>query len=220
MPPENVTAPQQLEEHTVLPKNTSKIRTATKKFIVKPANWLGKSTYSNQLFSVKWGDQEADGSYFIDSDEATFEIILKYLRSAVLPVFYDSVKGHDFSLYDQVLQEPRYFGIDRLCKCIKEAKYIDAIKVAVVYADTDSFQRSKQDLSVPDRSVLDFVSRWSYKTAISSRSNMEVTTAAFPQTRNSLTLKDAEAHVIRYHTTRKEVTYDHDLCVNAYPELK
>jgi hypothetical protein len=107
----NIIVPQQPEEPAAVPRNTVKIRTATQTFTVQPANWLGKSTYFDQLLSGKWRDHEAGGSYFIDTNEPAFEIILQYLRTAVLPILYDSIKGHDFSLNHQVLHEAQYWAL-------------------------------------------------------------------------------------------------------------
>ena len=204
---------------------------------------MGRSTYFDQRLSGKWRDQETDESYFIDTHEAAFEITLQYLRTAVLPILYDSVKGHDFSLYHQVLHEAQYLGIDRLCKWIKEAKYIDAVKITVLVTDSDCSEAPRGANGCPR-----FVTTHLGYLKISMRSDMEVTTAAIPQ-QDDIWACPTDAHdrdkcihrgfhkndksedlaqlggdwrkqdIVRYHITRKEVTFDHDLCVNAYPEL-
>lgn len=76
-----------------------------------------------------WGDKQPDGSYFIDSDPTVFEHVLRYLRSGVLPVFYDRSRGHDYHLYAGVLQLAQYFQIEKLEKWISEQGYIQAVKV-------------------------------------------------------------------------------------------
>ncbi|KAF2174541.1 hypothetical protein K469DRAFT_707331 [Zopfia rhizophila CBS 207.26] len=67
-----------------------------------------------------------------------FEHILRYLRRGVLPVFYDGAKGHDYALYGALLEEARFFGIDRLEKWLSEQKYLEAIEVAYSFTETDN----------------------------------------------------------------------------------
>ena len=95
------------------------IKTLQRNFITDPETWLGQSIYFKKLFSGQWGDQQEDGSYFIETDADIFEYILRYLRTGVLPVFCDSRKGHDFALYQALLEEAEYFVIERLEKWLK-----------------------------------------------------------------------------------------------------
>ncbi|KAF4628219.1 hypothetical protein G7Y89_g9933 [Cudoniella acicularis] len=60
-----------------------------------------------------------NGSYFIDADPELFEHILRYLRRGVLPIFYDRVKGHNYSLYLALLGKAKYFQILRLENWLK-----------------------------------------------------------------------------------------------------
>jgi hypothetical protein len=99
------------------------IKTLQRDFITDPDGWLGRSAYFDSLFSGKWGgDQQEDGSYFIETDADIFQHILRYLRTGVLPVFYDRSTGHNDSLYKSLLEEAKYFAIARLEKWLCQQK--------------------------------------------------------------------------------------------------
>lgn len=90
-----------------------------------------ESGYFKNLLSEKWSDgKDASGAYFIDADPTLFEHILNYLRRGILPIFWDKLRGHDHFLYFRLLEEARYFQIERLEKWLKEEKYLDAIKTS------------------------------------------------------------------------------------------
>ncbi|PVH91857.1 hypothetical protein DM02DRAFT_475774, partial [Periconia macrospinosa] len=105
------------------------IKTSQRSFVTDPERWLGQSSRFEDLFSGKSGDKQYDGSYFIETDAHIFEHILRYLRTGVLPVFYDKTAGHDFPLYKALLDESVYFGIDRLQKWLSQQKYLDVVKI-------------------------------------------------------------------------------------------
>ena len=90
--------------------------------------------------------QETDGSYFIDADPENFGHILRYLRSGVLPVFYDHEKGHDFALYQTLLRDAEFFGIPRLAKWLREKAYLRAVTIehsAALLTDTAEISATK-----------------------------------------------------------------------------
>ncbi|GAM37724.1 hypothetical protein TCE0_029f07873 [Talaromyces pinophilus] len=147
------------------------IKTSQHTFITDPEGWLGNSIYFDNLFSDKWADKQDGGSYFIESDANIFEHILRYLRAEVLPVFYDRLLGHDFPLYQGLLEESQYFAIDGLQKWLCERKYLDAVKIH--YTATETQDR--------DRFV-----------EIESNSNMEITMVPITQKRNSFYCPNAK----------------------------
>jgi hypothetical protein len=55
--------------------------------------------------------------------------VLKYLRTGVLPIFYDRVRGHDHSKYLSVHAQARYFQIARLEEWVAKKQYVDAVKI-------------------------------------------------------------------------------------------
>jgi hypothetical protein len=107
------------------------IKTSDRSFMTDPERWLGQSSYFNNLFSGKWVDKQEDGSYFIKTDAHVFEHILRYLRTGVLPIFYDKVAGHDFPLYEALLDESTYFAIDRPEKWVSEANTQTLLKSTI-----------------------------------------------------------------------------------------
>jgi hypothetical protein len=112
------------------------IRTSQQSFTTDPEQWLGRSAYFDNLLSGNWADGKEDGSYFIDTDARIFDHVLRYLRTGVLPVFYDTITGHDFPLYQALLEESTYFAIDRLQKWLCERKYLDAVKTHYIATET------------------------------------------------------------------------------------
>lgn len=67
--------------------------------------------------------------YFIDLNGDVFAHVLQYLRSGVLPVFYDNSKGHDHNFYAMVLGQASYLQIPRLEQWLKEKTYLQAVTV-------------------------------------------------------------------------------------------
>ena len=219
------------------------IKTAQRTFITDPEMWQGQSMYFEKLFSGKWGDQQEDGSYFIETDAHIFEHILRYLRTGVLPVFYDREKGHDFALYQALLAEAKYFVIERLEKWLCERKYLDVVTVhhmAIETGDRDS--NRKHTVSWPDGRTFMVEDHF---VEMTTRGNMETTMVPISQQRNSFycpngkhgksneeycrscagQAADAKINVnggwrneeqLRWCIVLKEFIFDHDLCVNAF----
>jgi hypothetical protein len=181
------------------------IKTAQRTFLTDPEGWMGQSLYFKNLFSGIWGKKEEDGSYFIESDANIFEHILRYLRTGVLPVFYDRLAGHDFPLYQAILEESKYFAIDRLQKWLRERKYLDVVKIH--YIARESQERGyhrKHTTTDPDGRTFMVEDHFIEMT---TRSNMETTIVP--------TTKEGK---LVWCIVRKEVVFDHDLCVNAFLE--
>ncbi|KAL9108066.1 MAG: hypothetical protein Q9187_008345 [Circinaria calcarea] len=221
------------------------IKTSQRSFVTDPERWLGQSLYFKNLFSGKWGDKQEDGSYFIDTDAHIFEHILRYLRTGVLPVFYDKVTGHDFPLYQALLDESMYFAIDRLQKWLRERKYLDAVKVHYIATETqDRGSYRKHTTNDTDGRTFMVEDRF---IEITTSSNMEITIVPITQQRNSFYCPDAKhgksseeycrscigrarddgisgyggwrkEDQLKWCIVRKEVVFNHDLCVNAFLE--
>ncbi|KAL2068580.1 hypothetical protein VTL71DRAFT_14917 [Oculimacula yallundae] len=221
------------------------IKTSQRNFVTDPVMWLGQSTYFKKLFSGNWGDKQVDGSYFIETDAHIFEHILRYLRTAVLPVFYDKGKGHDFALYQSLLEEAKYFGIDRLEKWLCGRKYLEVVEIhysATETQDRDSYQ--KQITSDPEGRKFMVENHF---VEITTSGNMETTMVPMVQRQNFFycpngkhgkssetycrtcieQARDNKINVnggwreedqLRWCIVRKEVVFNHDLCVNAYLE--
>ncbi|RYN15621.1 hypothetical protein AA0113_g12499 [Alternaria arborescens] len=219
------------------------IRTSQRSFITDPEQWLGKSAYFDNLFSGKWGDKQEDGSYFIETDARIFEHILRYLRTGVLPVFYDKVAGHDFPLYQALLEESTYFAIDRLQKWLCEQKYLEAVKIRHLAIETqDRTDYRKQTTSDEDGRKFMLEERF---VEITTSSNVETTIIPMTVQKNSFYCpygkhgKSTEEYCrscfqqarddsivghggwkseeqLRLCIVRREVTFDHNLCVEAF----
>ncbi|KIW34055.1 uncharacterized protein PV07_00857 [Cladophialophora immunda] len=221
------------------------IKTSQRTFITDPEGWLGQSLYFKALFSEKWDKKQEDGSYFIESDANIFEHILRYLRTGVLPVFYDRLTGHDFPLYQALLEESKYFAIDRLQKWLCERKYLDAVKIHYLATETqDRGSYRKHTTNMPDGRTFMVEDRF---VEITTSSNTETTMVPVTRQRNSFYCPDAKhgksteeycrscigrardggisvsggwrtEDQLMWCIVRKEVVFDHDLCVNAFLE--
>jgi len=105
------------------------LQVGDRRFTTRSHTLTKESRFFTSLLSGKWGDKHSDGSYFIDSDPAVFEHVLRYLRSGVLPLYYQKDAGHDYGLYIAVLEQADFFGIERLQEWIKEKQYLEAVKI-------------------------------------------------------------------------------------------
>jgi phytoene desaturase (3,4-didehydrolycopene-forming) len=125
----------------------------------------GESGFFSSLLSGPWDNVLDDGSYFIDTDPTLFEHILRYLRRGVFPLFFDTIKGHDYHLYISLLAEARYFQIPRLARWLEQKRYLAAVRVentADEYLDGDlNWQR----LVVPPGATLEYYPRQVTRTA-------------------------------------------------------
>ncbi|OJJ02343.1 hypothetical protein ASPVEDRAFT_41840 [Aspergillus versicolor CBS 583.65] len=112
------------------PNCTVKLQVGERWFTTTPDTLVSRSTYFEALLSSRWNTMREDGSYFIDSDPSLFEHILRYLRRPnVFPIFYDPAKGHDLVLYNSLLEEARYFGIDALVNWFEGEGYLGNVTV-------------------------------------------------------------------------------------------
>ncbi|KAG6100848.1 hypothetical protein E4U30_003718 [Claviceps sp. LM220 group G6] len=98
-------------------------------FITTRRTLTTESGYFKQRFAARWSQTPQDGTYFIDTDPALFEHILRYLRQPIFPLFYDQAHGHDIGLYAALLNQANYFQISRLQKWLAAKRYLEAIQV-------------------------------------------------------------------------------------------
>jgi hypothetical protein len=221
------------------------IKTSQRNFVTDPDGWLGQSLYFNNLFSGKWGDKQEDSSYFIETDANLFEHILRYLRTGVLPLFYDRLAGHDFPLYQALLGESKYFAIGRLEKWLSEQKYLEAVKIQYIAKETQergSYRKHTTRWPNGHTSMVE-----DHFVEITTTSNMETTILPVTVQRNEFYCPDAKhgksseeycrscagrardqgipgvggwrtEDELIWCIVQKEVVFDHDLCVNAFRE--
>lgn len=112
------------------PNSTVKLQVGERWFTTTRDTLVSQSAFLEALLSSRWKADREDGSYFIDSDPTLFEHILRYLRRPnVFPIFYDPAKGHNLVLYNALLEEARYFGIDALVDWFEGERYLDKVTV-------------------------------------------------------------------------------------------
>ena len=221
------------------------IRTSQRNFTTDHERWLGRSAHFTELLSKEVGGARGSDSYFIETNAHIFEHILRYLRTGVLPVFYDRVAGHDFPLYQALLEESKYLGIDRLQRWLCERKYLDAVKIQIIATETqDRSSYEKHTTSEPNGRTFMVEDRF---LQLTSTSNTETTIVPVTQQRNSFYCpngkhgKSSEEYCrscfdqastrgisgyggwrgeeeLKWCIVRKEVVFDHELCANAFLE--
>ena len=106
------------------------VQIGERRFTTTKSTLIGGSRYFASMLSGRWpSEARADGSYFVDADGAIFEHILRFIRHSVRPLFYDSVKGHDFGLYAALLEQARFFGVEPLEKWLRDKTYLEAVQI-------------------------------------------------------------------------------------------
>jgi BTB/POZ domain-containing protein KCTD9 len=123
-----------------------------RRFVTTAKTLTTQSGFFSALLSGRWDNVQIDGSYFVDVDGDVFEYILRYLRSDVLPIFYEKSKGPDHRLYVLLLQQATYFQIRRLEKWIRDKTYLRAITVTQTlveksFTDFDA-EKTAMDLEI------------------------------------------------------------------------
>ncbi|KAL4787340.1 hypothetical protein BJX76DRAFT_354288 [Aspergillus varians] len=93
-----------------------KLEVGERTFTTTRDTLVKESTFFSALLSSRWNSARADGSYLVDAYPNLVQHILGYLRRSTFPLFYHSLKGHDYPLYSALLEEAKYFGIDRLAE--------------------------------------------------------------------------------------------------------
>ncbi|KFH48129.1 hypothetical protein ACRE_009850 [Hapsidospora chrysogenum ATCC 11550] len=96
-----------------------------KKFMTTKAT-ISESKVLSTLVSLQ--PPPADGQYFVDADPTLFEHVLRYLRTGMYPLFFDRDRGHDEVLYLALLQQARFYQIDRLEAWLAAKSYQDAVR--------------------------------------------------------------------------------------------
>lgn len=105
------------------------LRLDEKLFYTTKDTLVQESGYFSALFSGRWVDSIRDGVLTLDADPDVFKHIMRFLRSGVLPVFYDGMKGFDHQLYSLLLEQAEFFVINRLRVWILEKRYVQAVKI-------------------------------------------------------------------------------------------
>jgi hypothetical protein len=114
------------------------LQVGERRFITTKGTLTCESEYFKARFSSHWNDADADGTYFIDGDPILFEVILQYLRSGRLPLFFDyATQTHDLTKYAALLGEARYFQIYKLEDWILKKRFLEVIQVSTAFRVLD-----------------------------------------------------------------------------------
>lgn len=189
------------------------------RFITDPSTWVGESTFFSALFSGQWGDKQDDGSYFVDADADLFTHILHYLRRGILPVFYDRMKGHNYALYSMLLEEARFFGIDRLEKWLNEKNYLEVVKT--VYSVEEKDNLKELATTVNDDVEIVFHPMWKKfrvyycPEEMSSHKRPGDCEHYYPHTNRVEKGEYGQEQRLRMVVIKKQTIFDHQLCIQG-----
>jgi len=70
----------------------------------------------------------AEGPYYVDADPSLFEHILRYLRTGLYPISHDAQTGHDEVFYHHLLNQARFYQIDKLETWLRGKEYRNAVR--------------------------------------------------------------------------------------------
>ncbi|KAI9892622.1 MAG: hypothetical protein M1814_001315 [Vezdaea aestivalis] len=91
---------------------------------------IEESHFFRSLLSGRWTTPKTpSNALLIDGDPEIFNYILRYLRRGTYPILYDQTRGFDYGLYRAILDEAKYFGVEKLCDWIQSKKFESAVKI-------------------------------------------------------------------------------------------
>ncbi|KAL8957711.1 MAG: hypothetical protein Q9193_005093 [Seirophora villosa] len=109
------------------PPSTVTLQVGEKRFQTYKTTLAGSETLASML-SDRWrAHQQPDGSYFLDLDPDTFTHVLRYLRTGLYPICYDSGKGHDLAAYAAIAAQAAYLGVPKLYDWVDGRRYLKAV---------------------------------------------------------------------------------------------
>lgn len=73
-------------------------------------------------------DDGTEANWQIELDPEIFALVLSYLRSGVMPLYWNEVQGFDYYKYAKLEWMADFLGIERLRTWIAEKKYLRAVK--------------------------------------------------------------------------------------------
>ena len=109
-----------------------------REFIVDEDTLIRESDYFRALLSDRHGSREPDGKYYIDADPELFNDILRYLRRGIYPLCWNKVQGHDYIRYAALLEESKFYQIDKLTSWLQEENYLRAVTTSTSVTAVES----------------------------------------------------------------------------------
>ncbi|KAK2038378.1 hypothetical protein LZ31DRAFT_478939 [Colletotrichum somersetense] len=132
---------QDVPEHTNTPPNFAltpryrsqvKIEVGGRRFVTT-FEVLEKSPWFRNLFSIDFRNWYHDGTFHIDNDGDLFAHILRYLRTGLYPLFWDSRNGFDYAMYAMMKQQAHHYMLHDLEAWIVTQKFHDVVETQVIH---------------------------------------------------------------------------------------
>ncbi|KDN65841.1 hypothetical protein CSUB01_01855 [Colletotrichum sublineola] len=94
---------------------------------------LEKSPWFRHLFSIDFRKWYHDGVFHIDNDGDLFVHILRYLRTGLYPLFWDSRNSFDYAMYAMIKQQAHHYMLYDLEAWIVAQKFHDVVETQVIH---------------------------------------------------------------------------------------
>ncbi|KAJ0168816.1 hypothetical protein CTA2_10794 [Colletotrichum tanaceti] len=94
---------------------------------------LEKSPWFRQLFSIDFRNWYCDGVFHIENDGDLFAHILRYLRTDLYPLFWDTRNGFDYATYSMIMQQAHHYMLYDLEAWIAARKFHEVVEIQVVH---------------------------------------------------------------------------------------
>lgn len=135
-------------------KDRIKLQVGERQFVTTRDTLTSESAYFRARLSGRWSDADVDGTYFVDSDPAVFEHILRYLRNGNLPLLFSVTdRTFDYVMYQALLGEARYFGVAKLEQWIGRQGFHEAVAIqhtTRTFTSEESFREAVPATSTAD----------------------------------------------------------------------
>ena len=189
------------EESGVIGESRIIVVVGERRFVTAASTLRESGVFTDLLFG-RWGELNADKTFFMDMDGDVFVHTLRYLRNGVLPVFYDKSVGHNYFLYAMLLDQARRLVIPRLQNWLEEKGYLQAITV------TSSINEVYFKHMVPEKTAtnVDVEYRIAYP------ENCETDC---PQARQGSKLDDEDEDAIKVLRIRREIEFHQEICLDG-----
>ncbi|EFQ35269.1 uncharacterized protein GLRG_10413 [Colletotrichum graminicola M1.001] len=129
--PEDTNAPPDFAQ-TPRYRSQVKIEVGGRRFVTT-FEVLEKSPWFRNLFSIDFRNWYHDGVFHIDNDGDLFAHILRYLRTGLYPLFWDSRNGFDYPMYAMIKQQAHHYMLHDLEVWIVAQKFHDVVETQVIH---------------------------------------------------------------------------------------
>ncbi|KAI9892623.1 MAG: hypothetical protein M1814_001316 [Vezdaea aestivalis] len=117
------------------------------KFNMSLSSLTEESLFFGSLLSGRWSLPRTsdDTALVVNSKPEVFEHIFNHIQRGICPIFYDKTKGFDYGLYQIVLGEAKYFGVERLGRWIESKGFEKAVFQTITWTNYTAVEGTVKD---------------------------------------------------------------------------